>query len=352
MKVKIRTVIAALAISMTGVSAHAQDLLARQAPIDKTIKAIDSISLRRMLPEQKMPAGINSGANFSIENPSSDIYPAWNNEHGRNYGVELPSEYKIDLRNFCMPTDSRLVTSHYGYRKQFRRFHYGTDIKVYVGDTIRSAYSGKIRIVAYEAKGYGNYVIIRHENGLETVYGHMSKHLVKENQSVRAGEPIGLGGNTGRSTGSHLHFETRFLGQYIDPEVLFNFEAQDAKGNFYVYRSSGNGSLIGNPHHANPAPVLAMNYGDDSSDNQEIEEKSAEPTIIREVAQERVVKSKNDKAKDKNSKSSGGKVYSVKKGDSLYSIARRYNTTVDKLCKLNHISDKSILRPGQVLKCS
>ncbi|MCQ2197375.1 MAG: peptidoglycan DD-metalloendopeptidase family protein [Bacteroidaceae bacterium] len=351
MKVKIRTVIAALAISMTGVSAHAQDLLARQAPIDKTIKAIDSISLRRMLPEQKMPASVNSGANFSIENPSSDIYPAWNNDHGRNYGVELPSEYKIDLRNFCMPTDSRLVTSHYGYRKQFRRFHYGTDIKVYVGDTIRSAYSGKIRIVAYEAKGYGNYVIIRHENGLETVYGHMSKHLVKENQSVRAGEPIGLGGNTGRSTGSHLHFETRFLGQYIDPEVLFNFEAQDAKADFYVYRSNGNGSLIGNPHHANPAPVLAMNYESDDSDNEEIEVKSAAP-VIRDASLERSSKSvKNDK-KDKKAQSSGGKVYSVKKGDSLYSIARKYHTTVDKLCKLNRISDKAILRPGQVLKCS
>ena len=114
-----------------------------------------------------------------------------------------------------MPCDSRMVTSHYGYRRSFRRQHYGTDIKVFVGDTIRAAFSGKVRVVAFERAGYGNYVIIRHANGLETVYDHMSRHLCKPNQIVRAGDVIGLGGNTGRSTGSHLHFETRFLGQRL-----------------------------------------------------------------------------------------------------------------------------------------
>ena len=88
--------------------------------------------------------------------------------------------------------------------------HNGLDIKVYIGDTIRAAFSGKVRMVKYERRGYGKYVVIRHENGLETVYGHLSKQIVDENQYVEAGEPIGLGGNTGRSTGSHLHFETRF----------------------------------------------------------------------------------------------------------------------------------------------
>lgn len=89
--------------------------------------------------------------------------------------------------------------------------HNGLDIKVYIGDTIRAAFSGKVRMVKYERRGYGKYVVIRHENGLETVYGHLSKQIVDENQYVEAGEPIGLGGNTGRSTGSHLHFE-RVLG--------------------------------------------------------------------------------------------------------------------------------------------
>lgn len=340
MKVKIRTVLTAFAFACVGMTAHAQDLLARQAPVDKRMKAIDSISLRRMF----IDMGPGSNGHFNLENPSGNLYPEWNNEHGRDYGVAMPSEYKIDLRNFCMPCESRLVTSRYGYRSQFRRNHYGTDIKVYVGDTIRSVYSGKIRIVSYDRGGYGNYVIIRHENGLETVYGHMSKHLVRENQSVRAGEPIGLGGNTGRSTGSHLHFETRFLGEYINPEILFDFVAQDAKADFYVYRSGKKGLLVGNPHHASPAPAdvsapeLAMA---DIDNDMEVRAASVERSSA-SVAKEK-------KAKEKTSRK---KVHSVKSGDTLYSIARKYNTTVAKLCKANHISEKAILRPGQVLKCS
>jgi hypothetical protein len=179
-----------------------------------------------------------------LDNPAAELYPNWNNEYTSGYGVELPAEYKIDMRNFCMPTTRRKVTSHYGYRRSFRRRHYGTDIKVYIGDTIRAAFSGKVRIVEYDGKGYGKYVLIRHPNGLETVYGHLSKQMVKEDQIVRAGEPIGLGGNTGRSTGSHLHFETRFLGQHIDPETLFSFEAQDIMGDYYVFRSNGKGQVL------------------------------------------------------------------------------------------------------------
>jgi murein DD-endopeptidase MepM/ murein hydrolase activator NlpD len=127
----------------------------------------------------------------------------------------LPDEFKIDLRNFTMPTDSKQVTSVYGQR--WGRLHAGLDIKVYIGDTIRAAFDGKVRIVKYDARGYGKFVVIRHPNGLETYYGHLSKQLVKENQDVKSGEPIGLGGNTGRSTGSHLHFETRLCGISINP---------------------------------------------------------------------------------------------------------------------------------------
>ena len=82
---------------------------------------------------------------------------------------------------------------------------------------------------------YGNVVVVRHDNGLETVYGHLSKQLVEENQLVKAGEVIGLGGNTGRSTGSHLHFETRFLGQAINPALLFDFEKQDIVADSYLF---------------------------------------------------------------------------------------------------------------------
>ena len=142
--------------------------------------------------------------------------------------VNFPDSFAIDCSSFVYPIaiDSMArITSKYGPRR--RRMHNGLDIKVYIGDTIRAAFSGKVRMVKYERRGYGKYVVIRHENGLETVYGHLSKQIVDENQYVEAGEPIGLGGNTGRSTGSHLHFETRFLGQAINPALLFDFEKQD-----------------------------------------------------------------------------------------------------------------------------
>lgn len=202
---------AVIVLAMLSMPVAAQDLLARQAPIDKKMRAVDSVALQRLIGEEQ------------LENPAFGLYPDWNNHYVHHYDVELPEEYKIDLRHFCMPTPSTRITSNYGYRASFRRQHKGLDIKVYIGDTIRSAFSGKVRIVDYERKGYGKYVVIRHPNGLETVYGHLSKHLVGENQVVKAGEPIGLGGNTGRSTGSHLHFETRFLGQAINPAEMFDF---------------------------------------------------------------------------------------------------------------------------------
>ena len=135
-----------------------------------------------------------------------------------------------------MPTTSRVITSNFGSR--WGRQHKGLDIKVYIGDTIRSAFSGKVRIVRYEGGGYGKYIVIRHNNGLETIYGHLSKQLVEENQTVRAGEVIGLGGNTGRSTGSHLHFETRLCGVALNPALMFDFREQDVTGDYYAFNRS------------------------------------------------------------------------------------------------------------------
>ena len=135
-----------------------------------------------------------------------------------------------------MPTTSRVITSNFGSR--WGRQHKGLDIKVYIGDTIRAAFSGKVRIVRYEGGGYGKYIVIRHNNGLETFYGHLSKQLVDENQEVRAGDVIGLGGNTGRSTGSHLHFETRLCGVALNPALMFDFREQDVTGDYYAFDRS------------------------------------------------------------------------------------------------------------------
>lgn len=281
-----------VALNFIGLNAVGQDLLANQAPIDKKMRTIDSVALQRQIKfEQSLY-------------PAYSLYPNWDNRYVHSYGnVAVPDTFRIDLTGFCMPTDSRKITSKYGPRR--RRMHYGLDIKVYIGDTIRAAFDGKVRMVKFERRGYGKYVVIRHENGLETVYGHLSKQLVAEDEYVRAGDVIGLGGNTGRSTGSHLHFETRFLGQAINPELMFDFPNQDVVADSWLYRKRGS------------SRALASKSGAAASDN------------------------------------SGEIVYyKVKSGDTLSKIAKRQGTTIDQLCKLNRIKRTTTLRLGQVLRCS
>ncbi len=298
----------------------AQDKLADVAPLDKRMRAIDSVSIARMLDAEE-------GGN-----PASALYPGWNNTYTNYYAVEMPKEYKIDLRGFCMPCESKRVTSSYGYRRRFRRNHYGTDIKVYVGDTIYASFTGKVRVVAYNRRGYGKYVVIRHGNGLETLYGHLSKQLVSEDQEVKAGEPIGLGGNTGRSTGSHLHFETRFLGKFIDPEKMFDFEARDILGDYYLYSSVGRSRLLTSEEARNlPSNEVLASVGS--------------PTF----QADKEAASKQFQAERKSAIRSG--VHKVQKGESLSVIARKRGTTVSRLCKLNNITTKTVLRVGQILKC-
>lgn len=283
----IKTILLA-ATAMVSLNSMAQDLMARQAPVDRKLKSVDSLALQKQIrAEQALYPGI-------------DIYPTWTNETVQAYkDATVPESYTFDLTEFCMPTHQTRITDVYGYRPRRRRMHYGLDVKVYVGDTIRAAFTGKVRIVKnYGRRGYGKMILIRHDNGLETVYGHLSKQLVKENQLVRAGEVIGLGGNTGRSTGSHLHFETRFLGIPINPASMFDFEKQDIVADTYTFHKHK------------------------SSSGQ------------RQTA------------------SGEGLFYKVKKGDTLSKIASRQGVSVSRLCKLNRISTRTVLRPGQVLRCS
>ena len=156
--------------------------------------------------------------------PEIDIYKeGWNSRRVNPYNEnQVPEKYVIDVRGYVPPVPGA-VTSSYGYRPKFGRIHKGVDLRLKSNDTVVAAFEGKVRVVNFEAKGYGNYVIIRHPNGLETVYGHLNKQLVKENQIVKAGQPIGLGGSTGRSTGPHLHFETRFMGYAINPAGIIDF---------------------------------------------------------------------------------------------------------------------------------
>lgn len=309
-------------LGVLALSSFAQDQLASVPPIDKRMRAIDSVSIIKLVAVETMG------------DPAVALYPTWDNNYTTNYGVEMPKEYKIDLRGFHNPCENNRVTSSYGYRRSFRKNHYGTDIKVYVGDTIRSAFSGRIRIVANQGKkGYGKYIVIRHHNGLETVYGHLSKQLVKEDQDVKAGEPIGLGGNTGKSTGSHLHFETRFLGKFIDPEKMFDFKAQDILADYYLFSSVGRSRLI-TSEEANALPsndILASLGGPTYAADKEAQSK---------------------KFQEERRDAIRTNVHKVKSGETLSSIAVKRGTTVAKLCKLNNISTKTILRVGQILKYS
>ncbi len=186
-----------------------------------------------------IPAHLNPGLAIDLDNPASYLYPEWSNEYVHKFdNAVLPDTVVISMKGYCMPTDSTRITDKYGYRPRRGRAHLGLDVKVKIGDTIRAAFDGKVRISRYERRGYGHYLVIRHPNGLETVYGHLSKKLVNENDIVHAGDPIALGGNTGRSTGSHLHFETRILGNAINPALMFDFPNQKAATDYYVYQKN------------------------------------------------------------------------------------------------------------------
>ena len=294
---------------MSALPVMAQDLLARQAPIDRKMKAVDSVALHRLI------------LNEQIETPAADLYEDWNNKYAHR-ATALPDTFKINLRGFCMPTDNRVVTSNFGAR--WGRQHKGIDVKVYIGDTIRAAFSGKVRMVKYEAGGYGKYVVIRHGNGLETIYGHMSKHLVAEDEIVEAGQPIGLGGNTGRSTGSHLHFETRLCGVALNPALMFDFKNQDVVGDYYMfYRDTyQKESIVANR-------LRGVNGRGDIASDEDMELTIAAPeaTYTKNV-----------------------KFHKVKSGETLSSIARKRHTTVNAICKLNRIGKNIRLMPGQILK--
>jgi len=284
----IKTGLVAVA-AMVSLSSFSQDLIARQAPIDKKLKSVDSLALQKQIRAEQS------------EYPALSLYPNWNNQYVHAYGnAIIPETYTIDLTGFHMPTPSTKITSPFGPR--WRRMHNGLDLKVNIGDTIVAAFDGKVRVVKYERRGYGKYVVIRHDNGLETVYGHLSKQLVEDNQLVKAGEPIGLGGNTGRSTGSHLHFETRFLGIAINPIYMFDFPKQDIVADTYTFRKAKGVNHAGS--HDTQVADGAIRY------------------------------------------------HKVKSGDTLSRIAKLRGVSVSTLCKLNRIKPTTTLRIGQVLRCS
>ena len=157
-------------------------------------------------------------------------YSIWDTHRVNPYRVDGRSyrdSLKLHLtdpgrqRHARMPLVSTPITSGFSFRGY--RWHYGMDLDLETGDSVRAAYDGVVRIQAWDGGGYGNYILVRHYNGLETIYGHLSKALVPVGTFVKAGQLIGFGGSTGRSTGSHLHFEVRYQGNPINPALMYDF---------------------------------------------------------------------------------------------------------------------------------
>lgn len=245
------------------------------------------------------------------EYPAYELYAeSWNTNFLKAYSnIFVPDSFKVDVSNFVIPFKGK-ITSHYGFRK--KHFHYGIDIKLEVGDTICAAFNGKVRVRKYDSKGYGYYLVLRHPNGLETVYGHLSEFLVNQDANVYAGQPIGLGGNTGHSNGAHLHFEFRFLGNAINPAEIINCDKLVLKDDIFVYVKNKSDN----------------NYNIDNSLNQyNYNCKTSFMAGENKFHYHRIIQ-----------------------GDTLESIAKKYETSVNELCKINKIKSTDILTVGSSIQ--
>ena len=235
----------------------------------------------------------------------------WDTTSPYHYGNDLSAMTDTIQIPLLDSIHSKFVIPHNGiitstYKQRGKRFHYGTDVDVITGDTLKSCFDGVVRYAAYSSGGYGNLVVIRHYNGLETYYAHLDKLMVKPNQELNAGDVLGLGGTTGRSTGSHLHFEIRFFGNALNPQKVIDFAKKGLisdslamhKELFHYKR---------NYKYRPPAQQLAANSGDK-------------------------------------------RYHRIRSGDSLYALALRNKTTVKKICALNGISASKVLRIGEKLR--
>ena len=274
-----------------------RDLMAKQSTGKDNIKMGDNSFIQLMDEQEPEPDIYTEGWNSRSVNPFKES--------------QVPDREVLNVRGYHIPHPGR-VSSPYGYRARFGRMHKGVDISLKLNDTIYAAYDGKVRLTNYEPKGYGNYIILRHPNKLETVYGHLNKILVKPNQVVKAGQPIGLGGSTGRSTGPHLHFETRFMGYAINPAAIINFSNGTVHTDTYTFSKQ----TYQQPRNFTP------------NDN----------------------KKKVEQPQNRYQAAAATETYTVKRGDSVGSIARAYGISTTTLRRLNNMSSTERITIGQVLK--
>lgn len=254
-------------------------------------------------------ASVASAATFSALSPLNYVEYVYSIDDYHRSGSLLGKRGNIPMRGFSgnyrsmsSPEWGR-ITSGFGYRAQFGRMHKGVDFAMASGDTVRVPLPGRIDRVDFERHGYGNFVVVRHDNGMETRYAHLSSVLVREGEYVSQGQPIALSGNTGNSTGPHLHFETRYMGSVVDPMSVFDFGAG-------FMRASGR----------------------QASDGAGVPERMATGLNASKVS----LKKKS--------------TYIVREGDTVAKIAKRAGISTLRLCQLNFITESDRLEPGVMLR--
>ncbi len=283
---------------------------------DNTWAVIETVEFDGILNARIHKVMNENGNSFSYNWSNSSCFPnGGNNLSLLKDTVWLCVEGEED--DFCVPVEG-IKTSKYGYRKG--RYHNGVDLDLETGDTVRAAWSGKIRYATYNTGGFGNLVIIRHNNGLETFYAHLSKLLVFPNQDVKAGDVIGLGGNTGRSFGSHLHFEMRFYDACMNPEEIIDFENKRVKReNLLVHKALFRPGAKPTDEYYSPGTNSVKNTGTPTQTGHKVSQNNV-------------------------------KYHRIRSGDTLSGIARKYGTTVSRLCSLNGIRPTTVLHIGRSLR--
>lgn len=263
--------------------------------------------------------------------------------------ADLPSVVELnlvqELIDFKSPIQGK-VFSKYGPRR--RRNHNGVDIPLKVGEPIYAAFDGKVRYAKYNSGGYGNLVIIRHKNGLETWHAHLTKPNVKVDDYVKVGQVIGFGGNTGRSRGPHLHFEMRYQDQTFDPEFIIDFETGQLKYQTFTLEKSffnihSRASEILEEDDEYDIPLLGTAEEQAEGDTTSVD-------ILERIAKAQEKEKAPQEPKPAGINASGATYHTVRSGDMLGKLSARYGVTIDQICRLNKITRTTTLRLGQKLR--
>ena len=312
-----------LVFSVSGTMAFAQQLIKEPAGgMDE--KEMEEFTKLLPVANSLVPASINNEF-------LNQYYKSWDTLFVRRYSEVPPITdqaiilplFNENSTGFVMPAEGTFL-SPFGSRG--RRVHSGVDIKLEAGDPVGVAFDGVVRM-ARKYSGYGNCVVVRHFNGLETLYGHLSKIKVKVNQQVRAGDIIGLGGRTGRASCNHLHFETRFQGKAFNPKELINFDSYSLLSDTFAVTKTTYG--------------LSRDYLPTTTSSElvtDIESENGNPKA--ELAN-----------KAKSAKSSKSKKYhTIKSGDTLSAVSRKYGVSVKQLCSINGIKASKTLQLGTKLR--